>query len=696
MLLFSGKLSDRKGVDLLIDAARALPDTLRRRVVLVFVGQGERREALVATACLPPAVDVRFAGFQNQSALSRFYHAADLLVLPSRTAETWGLVVNEALHHGLPCVVSSRVGCGPDLILPERTGTCAPTGSATELAAAIAGACGLAGRREIRDACRDRAALYGLEPAAAGIAPRVSRCHLRRRRRAELRPMIPRLASLARDGAGARRLLIVGHADPVHVGSHFLHAAASLGHDARLCDTAPAFAAPRWRQRLDWWVRGRRPSRLRAFSEHVVELARRDPPDVVLTTGLAPLDARALEMLAALGATRLNFLTDDPWRAGARPGWFIDTLPAYDRVFTPRHANLGDLQAAGALATYLPFAYSPNVHFPEAPAAAERVQYDADVVFAGGADADRVEMAAALIRAGFRVALYGGYWERDPRTRDHARGFLDATGVRKAVHAARVCLCLVRRANRDGNCMRTFEVPAMGGCMLAEATDDHRQLFGTEDTEGTDTEAVSYFGTPEEAVEKTRSLVGDPDRRAAPGAAGVRRRDRRRSHLCRSSRRDVERDDARSRPWSDSGLLTWILLWLAGAAVVLTRHWRRGAGVGLLLAYILSFGALHWLSATVYLLPWYSTPSVDLTIEGLKQSAIGMIALAAGAEVAGRWRRRDVSDAPQPAEPGIATLYLVAGVLMYAVIGPAASWIPTINTLVGIGSTLTVVGLALK
>jgi glycosyltransferase involved in cell wall biosynthesis len=91
-------------------------------------------------------------------------------VLPSRTAETWGLVVNEALHHGLPCVVSSHVGCGPDLIQPERTGTCATTGSAAELAAAIASACALAGRREICDACRERAAQYGLEPAAAGIA----------------------------------------------------------------------------------------------------------------------------------------------------------------------------------------------------------------------------------------------------------------------------------------------------------------------------------------------------------------------------------------------------------------------------------------------------------------------------------------------------------------------------------------------
>jgi hypothetical protein len=142
------------------------------------------------------------------------------------------------------------------------------------------------------------------------------------------------------------------------------------------------------------------------------------------------------------------------------------------------------------------------VHFPDPPVSAdEGARFDADVVFAGGADADRLETAAALIAAGFRVALYGGYWDRDPRTRSAARGFLDAAGVRKAIGGARVALCLVRRANRDGNSMRTFEVPAMRGCMLAEATDDHRALFGA------DRETVVYFRTPADAVSATRALL---------------------------------------------------------------------------------------------------------------------------------------------------------------------------------------------
>src|SRR5205807_3731601 len=114
LLLFSGKLSGRKGIDLLISAVRTLSPALRSRILIVFVGDGELRGALEAQAACLPKVHVRFCGFKNQTELSPYYHAADLLVLPSRHSETWGLVVNEALHHGVPCVVSQAVGCAPD------------------------------------------------------------------------------------------------------------------------------------------------------------------------------------------------------------------------------------------------------------------------------------------------------------------------------------------------------------------------------------------------------------------------------------------------------------------------------------------------------------------------------------------------------------------------------------------------------
>lgn len=169
LVLFAGKLSPRKGVDLLPAAVRMRRTELSTRLVLGFLGDGESREALVTAAAADPPVEVRFLGFQNQTRLSRFYHAADLLVLPSRHSETWGLVVNEALLHGLPCVVSDRVGSAVDLVEPGRTGEVCPP-DAAGLAAALGRAAALVGRADVRTACRDKVAGFSVEAAAAGVA----------------------------------------------------------------------------------------------------------------------------------------------------------------------------------------------------------------------------------------------------------------------------------------------------------------------------------------------------------------------------------------------------------------------------------------------------------------------------------------------------------------------------------------------
>jgi glycosyltransferase involved in cell wall biosynthesis len=113
---------------------------------------------------------VRFLGFQNQTELSRYYHAAELVVLPSAHSETWGLVVNEALHHGVPCVVSEAVGCAPDLVEPGVTGEVCETGSTPSLTAGLLRAIAMVNRGDVRDACRARVADYSVERAARGIA----------------------------------------------------------------------------------------------------------------------------------------------------------------------------------------------------------------------------------------------------------------------------------------------------------------------------------------------------------------------------------------------------------------------------------------------------------------------------------------------------------------------------------------------
>jgi spore maturation protein CgeB len=226
----------------------------------------------------------------------------------------------------------------------------------------------------------------------------------------------------------------------------------------------------------------------------------------MLATGLAPIEASALEALGALGVQRVVYLTDDPWNPSHRAEWFMEALPLYDLVFSPRRANLSDLERLGCRGVrYLPFAYAPEVHYPDPPATPEEARaFASDVVFAGGADTDRVPYIRALLRSGFKVGLYGGYWTRFRSTRLHTRGLAGPASLRKAIGGAKVALCLVRRANRDGLAMRSFEVPAIGACMLVEDTEEHREIFGAPDR------AVAYFRNLDDMVRTLRRLLVDP------------------------------------------------------------------------------------------------------------------------------------------------------------------------------------------
>jgi hypothetical protein len=140
-----------------------------------------------------------------------------------------------------------------------------------------------------------------------------------------------------------------------------------------------------------------------------------------------------------------------------------------------------------------------------------------DVLFAGGADADRLPYARALLGAGLKVALYGGYWDRHADLGPHWRGHADLATLCRVTPAAKLVLCLVRRANRDGHAMRSFEAPAMGGCLLMEDTEEHRELFGAEG------ECVVYFRDADEMVAKAKALLPRAEERARLAAAAHQR-----------------------------------------------------------------------------------------------------------------------------------------------------------------------------
>ena len=134
--LFAGRLvAFKRPADVIEAAAIVRGEGLPLRVVIAGSGP---LEAMIRARAEALRVPLHLLGFQNQTLMPAAYAAADALALPSSERETWGLVCNEALASGTPIIVSSAVGCAPDLAADEHVGRTYPCGDIRALANALA------------------------------------------------------------------------------------------------------------------------------------------------------------------------------------------------------------------------------------------------------------------------------------------------------------------------------------------------------------------------------------------------------------------------------------------------------------------------------------------------------------------------------------------------------------------------------
>ncbi|HSU58161.1 MAG TPA: glycosyltransferase family 4 protein [Bryobacteraceae bacterium] len=120
-LLYVGQLIERKG---LLQFASALGEWAERhpeqKVALTFAGDGPLREKLQMNSG-PPNLAVEFLGNLSYAHLPSVYAKAGVLVFPT-LADTWGVVVNEAMAAGLPVLGSVYSQAVQELVIHGRNG----------------------------------------------------------------------------------------------------------------------------------------------------------------------------------------------------------------------------------------------------------------------------------------------------------------------------------------------------------------------------------------------------------------------------------------------------------------------------------------------------------------------------------------------------------------------------------------------
>lgn len=223
---------------------------------------------------------------------------------------------------------------------------------------------------------------------------------------------------------------------------------------------------------------------------------------------------------------------DDMFNPANQPPNFFALVPLFSGIITTKSYNVAEYLAHGAQrALFVDNAYAPHVHYPVDLTAADWQAYGCDVAFTGTFTPDRADFLAQVVRAlpDVHFRIWGGSWEQmnRPRYRLQAQRRALWQHLKRAVQGQRVLgedmsrvlqcskinLGLLNKQNRDVQTTRTVEIPASGGFLLAERTDEHQRLF----VEG---EEFDCFDTLAELVEKIRYYLAHEQQRQQVAAAG--------------------------------------------------------------------------------------------------------------------------------------------------------------------------------
>ncbi len=200
---------------------------------------------------------------------------------------------------------------------------------------------------------------------------------------------------------------------------------------------------------------------------------------------------------------------------------YLDCLPLYNYIFTNKSYILDDMKKLGAQnIKFVNNSYEDTFHFPRELSAEDYKLLGGDVGFVGIWEKERCASILYLAKNGINVRVFGGgkwleYKDKYPNLVIENEG-LFGENYSKSFNAFKISLCFLRKMNFDLQTTRTMEIPACGGFMLAERTEEHLGLFEERK------EAV-FFSSNQELLEKCRYYLAHDEERKAIAKAGNQR-----------------------------------------------------------------------------------------------------------------------------------------------------------------------------
>lgn len=273
----------------------------------------------------------------------------------------------------------------------------------------------------------------------------------------------------------------------------------------------------------------------------VLNTARQFRPDIVWADKQEFLRIETIDALRDLGARLVHF-TPDPYftLTWKRTRTMDEAFRHFDVLVYCKAYEKSKYQALGKPAIYMSLGYCDESHRPSNSA---DPRWTCDVGFLGGWEPRREHMLQDIALTGVSLKFRGSHWDFVSDGKWSLRRLISlrrlagkmvaikrndilapmwcgeevyGADYASALSGAKIGLGFLRHIVPDQHTTRSFEIPACGSLLLADRTDEHRELF----KEGTEAE---YFGSSEELCDKVQFYSRNEPARRRVAEAGHRR-----------------------------------------------------------------------------------------------------------------------------------------------------------------------------
>jgi spore maturation protein CgeB len=219
----------------------------------------------------------------------------------------------------------------------------------------------------------------------------------------------------------------------------------------------------------------------------------------------------------------ISWTQDDMYAWHNRTFYYSRGLKYYDLVVTQKSYNCKSDELPSLGAKKILFqnkSYLPKIHKPHNDSLKKEFKHD--VLFIGSAELERFRSMNFLAKNGITVNIYGSGWDKNYFKKNAHKNLifnfknLINEEYANAISCSKISLCFLRKKNRDLQTSRTIEIPACGGFMLAEKTNEQMQLF----KEGIEAE---YFDSNNELMEKIKFYLQNDNKRLEIANKGLLR-----------------------------------------------------------------------------------------------------------------------------------------------------------------------------